>query len=78
MQRDAELALEHGADGLVFGCLTPGGAVDVPKCKELMRLVSQKKAAQATFHRAFDVVADPVVALEQIIDLGFTRILTSA
>src|SRR3954447_7270981 len=46
MQRDTELALEHGADGLVFGCLTPDGAVDVPKCKELMRLVSQKKAAQ--------------------------------
>jgi copper homeostasis protein len=77
MERDAELALEQGADGLVFGCLTQQGAVDVKMCQRLMRLVRQKPGALSTFHRAFDVVADPVAALEQIIDLGFNRVLTS-
>src|SRR5947209_3422273 len=33
MERDAALALEAGADGLVFGFLTPEGAVDVPRCR---------------------------------------------
>jgi copper homeostasis protein len=32
---------------------------------------------QLVFHRAFDVAAEPVRALEQLIDLGFTRVLTS-
>src|SRR3954453_7955984 len=31
MERDAELAAEAGADGLVFGFLTPKGDVDVPR-----------------------------------------------
>lgn len=74
MERDASLALEHGADGLVFGFLTPGGEVDGEPCRRLLSLAGNR---QTVFHRAYDVVADPVRALEQLVDLGFTRVLPS-
>jgi copper homeostasis protein len=74
MERDAELALEHGADGLVFGFLTAHGEVDVPRCRRFVALLNGR---DGTFHRAFDVAADPTRALEQLIDLGIPRVLTS-
>src|SRR4051812_22644923 len=37
MQRDADLALRHGADGVVFGVLTPDGRVDADRCRRLVR-----------------------------------------
>jgi copper homeostasis protein len=77
IERDAELALEHGADGLVFGVLTEQGDVNPDACERVLRIARQRPAAQTVFHRAFDVVAEPARALEQLIDLGFTRVLTS-
>jgi copper homeostasis protein len=74
MQRDADLALEHGADGLVFGLLTPDGCIDGERCR---RLVRQAGDRSAVFHRAFDVTPDPHEALEQLIDVGFRRVMTS-
>lgn len=74
MQRDVELALAHGADGVVFGCLTPEGTVDVPRVARLVQLAG---AAQTVFHRAFDLTPDPAAALRTLIDLGITRVLTS-
>jgi copper homeostasis protein len=74
MQRDADLALEHGADGIVLGILTPDGKVDADRCR---RLVRQAGDRAAVFHRAFDVSPDPIAALEQVIDLGFRRVMTS-
>jgi copper homeostasis protein len=78
MERDAELALEAGADGLVFGFLTPDGDVDMGECRAFLRHCSRVAAGrQWVFHRAFDVVRDPETALEQLIELGFSRVLTS-
>jgi copper homeostasis protein len=80
MERDAALALEAGADGLVFGFLTADGAVDVARCRRFLEGVWRTAGArrvQFVFHRAFDVAADPATALEQLIDLGCTRVLTS-
>lgn len=74
MQRDAEFAVAHGADGLVFGCLQADGTVD---SKRTARLVELARGRPAIFHRAFDVVPDPFETLERLIDLGITRILTS-
>ena len=74
MLKDIEMAQKLGADGVVFGCLTAEGEVDLPAMQKLM------KAAQGlsvTFHRAFDVCRNPQRALEQIIKLGCNRILTS-
>jgi copper homeostasis protein len=74
MLRDVQLAVEHGADGIVFGILTPEGAIDVPRTRRLRELIGNR---QAVFHRAFDVTPDPFRSLEQLVDLGVTRILTS-
>ena len=74
MQRDAEAALGEKADGIAFGILTATAAVDVPRCRRMVKLAAGR---QAVFHRAFDVVRDPLKALEQLIDMGLTRIMTS-
>ena len=74
MCRDADLALQHGADGIVFGVLTADGLVDTQRCRELVRRAG---GCPAVFHRAFDVTPDPFAALEQLIDLGFRRVMTS-
>jgi copper homeostasis protein len=74
MQRDVEIALQHGADGVVFGILTSDGGVDLQRCRWLVRQVADRVAV---FHRAFDVTSDPFAALEQLIDLGFRRVMTS-
>ncbi len=74
MQRDCQIALEHGADGIVFGVLSPDGSLDVDRCQTM---IQQIRPAQAVLHRAFDVVPDPLIVIQQAIDLGFDRILTS-
>lgn len=78
MERDAALALEVGADGLVFGFLTNSGDVDVQQCARFLERAGRlAPGKQWVFHRAFDVVRDPERALEQLVDLGITRVLTS-
>ncbi|MHC4325572.1 MAG: copper homeostasis protein CutC, partial [Planctomycetota bacterium] len=67
MLHDARLAVEHGADGLVFGILTADGSVDVERCRRIIKLADGR---QTVFHRAFDVTAEPLKALDQLIDLG--------
>jgi copper homeostasis protein len=74
MRRDIDLSIEHGADGLVFGLLNEDGSLDVPRCRELIHHAGDK---EIVFHRAFDVTPDPFAALEQLIDLGVRRVLTS-
>lgn len=74
MVHDIRIAKELGADGLVFGCLTKEGNVD----KEAMSILMEAaEGLPVTFHRAFDHSAYPMQALEDIIDLGCARILTS-
>lgn len=74
MERDIDIAIELGADGLVFGILKEDGTVDLEACKRLVKRCGDK---EIVFHKAFDVTPDPIQALDQIIDLGFHRILTS-
>ena len=74
MLHDIKVARQLGADGVVFGCLTAEGEVDMPAMKKLMNAVGDMNV---TFHRAFDMCRNPKEALEQIISLGCTRILTS-
>lgn len=74
MLTDIEMARRAGADGVVFGCLTPTGDVDMPLMRELMKAA---EGLSVTFHRAFDVCRDPARAMEEIIALGCNRILTS-
>ena len=74
MLHDIKVARQLGADGVVFGCLTAEGNVDIPAMKMLMNAVGDMSV---TFHRAFDMCKNPQEALEQIIALGCNRILTS-
>lgn len=74
MLEDAAMLIENGADGLVFGILQADGRLDVDRMR---RLVSICGSRDAVCHRCFDVVPDPLEALEQLIDLGVTRLLTS-
>lgn len=75
MEADIVLAKRLGAGGIVFGMLTPDGKVDEQLTKQLVALA---KPLGVTFHRAFDVAADPFEALESCITAGCERILTSA
>lgn len=74
MQRDAELVLANGADGIAFGILCEDGSIDIARCAEI---VKQAGGREVVFHRAFDVTPEPLTALEQLIDLGITRVMTS-
>jgi len=74
MIADIEQCGQLGCDGVVIGMLLEDGRVDVDRCAELIRAAG---AMAVTFHRAFDRVKDPMRSLEEIIDLGCTRILTS-
>ncbi|XP_041735064.1 copper homeostasis protein cutC homolog isoform X1 [Coregonus clupeaformis] len=74
MRKDIELVKSHGADGLVLGALTEDGRIDAELCMELLAV---SRPLPVTFHRAFDMVHDPVVALETLVSLGFERVLTS-
>ncbi|XP_063348152.1 copper homeostasis protein cutC homolog isoform X1 [Pelmatolapia mariae] len=74
MRKDIELMKSQGADGLVLGALTEDGRVDAELCMELL---AAARPLPVTFHRAFDMVHDPAVALEVLISLGFERVLTS-
>lgn len=74
IQEDITAAKEAGADGVVIGALTPDGDIDIEAMKQLLM---HCEGMSVTFHRAFDVVRDHSLALEQIINLGIDRILTS-
>ena len=74
MKADIIMAKELGADGIVSGVLHKDGSVDVARTKELVEL---SKPLPFTFHRAFDCVPDAQQAIEDVIQTGSRRILTS-
>lgn len=74
MLQDIAVAKLLGADGVVLGALLPTGQVDVPLTQTLVKAASP---LGVTFHRAFDVAAEPTQALEAIIEAGCERVLTS-
>jgi copper homeostasis protein len=76
MQADIRNCIELGCDGIVIGILNPDGTIDKPRCTELVRMAKQWGLG-VTFHRAFDMCADQYQALEDIIEIGCDRILTS-
>lgn len=74
MKTDVKLCKELGCDGVVIGMLTKEKRVDKRRCEVLVNLAYP---LSVTFHRAFDRTADPFEALEDIIEIGCERILTS-
>jgi copper homeostasis protein len=76
MITDVQYCIDAGCDGIVTGILNADGSVDKQRNGILVQM-AKKAGLGATFHRAFDMCADYFRALEDVIELGFERILTS-
>lgn len=74
MLDDIRFCREAGANGVVVGALTPEGHLDLPKMKAMKAMAGDM---EIVCHRAFDFTADPGAALEQLIGLGYQRVLSS-
>ena len=74
MLHDIELCVRLGCEGVVIGVLDAAGNVDIAICREL---IAAAGSLAVTFHRAFDVARDQHAALEAVIELGCSRVLTS-
>jgi len=74
MRRDIEYCGEIGIDGIVLGILKSNGEVDIERTA---RLIEFAKPMTATFHRAFDMCPDPKKGLEDVINSGADKLLTS-
>jgi copper homeostasis protein len=74
MKRDIEFIKQFNIAGLVFGILHENGTVDKERTAALTRLA---RPWQVTFHRAFDMTRNPFEALDDLIELGIERVLTS-
>jgi copper homeostasis protein len=74
MREDIRCAKELGADGVVIGCLTAAGDIDLVRTAELIALA---RPLNVTFHRAFDMCREPLKGLEDLVALGVNRVLTS-
>jgi copper homeostasis protein len=74
MKNDIKLCKDLGCDGIVIGLLNMDGTIDLTRTSELIELAYP---LDVTFHRAFDRCKDPFEALEELIEIGCQRILTS-
>ncbi|GAB4589697.1 copper homeostasis protein CutC [Nocardia sp. IFM 10818] len=74
MRADVARMRELGAHGVVVGVLGEDGNVDAGANTELLAAAEDM---EVTFHRAFDVCADPYGGFDRLLELGFTRLLTS-
>ena len=74
MKRDIAKFKEMGCKGIVSGVLNDDNSIDIKRTKELIEL---SEPLEFTFHRAFDVVSDPLNEIEKLIELGVERVLTS-
>lgn len=74
MCREIEAFANAGAHGVVIGCLSSDGRLDMPHMRELM---AAAQGCSVTLHRAFDVCRDPFQTMEAAAELGVDTILTS-
>ncbi|MFV0388837.1 MAG: copper homeostasis protein CutC, partial [Pyrinomonadaceae bacterium] len=74
MRLDIEVAKELDADGVVFGVLCEDGRINTSVTRELIELA---RPMSVTFHRAFDVSADALLAMKELMAVGVDRVLTS-
>ncbi len=71
---DAKALVEAGADGLVCGFLNEDGTINIERTKKIIEIADGREVC---FHRAFDVVPDWKEAMDQLVEIGVDRILTS-
>ncbi len=75
MLADIDHAKARGASGIVSGALSPGSKRI--NHDATMALVGAARPLPFTFHRAFDLVAEPALALAELAEIGVARVLTS-
>ncbi|MGL6315815.1 copper homeostasis protein CutC [Vibrio sp. WXL103] len=76
MMMDIEAAASAGARGIVTGVLFADGSINLPAMKALVSK-AHHLGLKVTFHRAIDQCRDAKLALEQLVELGCERVLTS-
>jgi copper homeostasis protein len=74
MKGEIAAAKERGADGVVFGILRSDNSLDSERTRILEGLA---RPLAVTFHRAIDIIPDPLRAISDLVALGVDRILTS-
>jgi len=74
MKSDIVKFKEMGCKGIVSGVLNDDNSIDIERTKELVEL---SRPLEFTFHRAFDIVSNPLKEIENLIRMGVDRILTS-
>lgn len=80
IRREIDLVMENGADGIAFGMLRPDGRIDADRCEQIVRQLGPHTPGRrqgAVFHRAFDFTPNPLESLDELIDLGVHRVMTS-
>lgn len=74
MLEDVKAFRDMGVKGVVAGCLTADGRIDVAR---MAAIVSAARPMKVTCHRAFDMTRDHVEAIEALVEAGVDRVLTS-
>lgn len=74
MLEDIKICKSLNCDGIVTGILTANGEIDMER---IGRVILEAKPMKVAFHRAFDMCRDKEKALEELIDLGVVRVLSS-
>lgn len=74
MKSDINVCKQLGVDGVVFGMLSSDGTIDIQKT---IALTEFARPLKVTFHRAFDMCCNPIDALQDLINIGIDRVLTS-
>ncbi|HLR36179.1 MAG TPA: copper homeostasis protein CutC [Tissierellales bacterium] len=73
MEKDIELCKKVEVDGVVFGILTEDNKIDEEQNK---RLIEKAEGLDITFHMAFDEIENSEEAIDTLVRLGVSRILT--
>ena len=74
MKQDIVKFKEMGCKGIVSGVLNYDNSIDIKRTKELVEL---SRPLEFTFHRAFDIIINPLKEIEKLIEIGVDRVLTS-
>ena len=74
MKEDIKVFKDLGVKGLVLGCLTSDNKIDLELTKTLVNLAYPM---EITFHKAIDEISNPLDYIDDLVDIGIKRILTS-
>ena len=74
MKEDIKIFKELGVKGVVLGCLISNNKIDLELTKELVDLAYPM---EVTFHKAIDEIQNPLDYIDNLINIGIKRILTS-